>query len=123
MHHLQQCLVSFKTTAESYEHIALQSQASSPESHLFPRNADDVPDSSRMKGIGKSKKFSRFSIYKHLHKHGMHHADSVSSIDSESSKCCFSSQLYPNDIYKACAEVGGWAYVQTHIISRVICSL
>uniref|UniRef100_A0A8C5TQF0 Phospholipase n=1 Tax=Malurus cyaneus samueli TaxID=2593467 RepID=A0A8C5TQF0_9PASS len=54
--------------------------------HLFERNADDAPDTSKMKGVGKPKKFSRFSIYKHLHKHGMHHADSVSSIDSESNK-------------------------------------
>uniref|UniRef100_A0A8C3Y520 Phospholipase n=1 Tax=Catharus ustulatus TaxID=91951 RepID=A0A8C3Y520_CATUS len=56
------------------------------ESHLFERNAEDAPDTSKMKGVGKPKKFSRFSIYKHLHKHGMHHADSVSSIDSESNK-------------------------------------
>uniref|UniRef100_A0A8C5IVV1 Phospholipase n=1 Tax=Junco hyemalis TaxID=40217 RepID=A0A8C5IVV1_JUNHY len=55
-------------------------------SHLFERNADDAPDTSKMKGIGKPRKFSRFSIYKHLHKHGMHHSDSVSSIDSESSE-------------------------------------
>lgn len=53
---------------------------------MFERNAEDAPDTSKMKGVGKPKKFSRFSIYKHLHKHGMHHADSVSSIDSESSK-------------------------------------
>uniref|UniRef100_A0A672V2R9 Phospholipase n=1 Tax=Strigops habroptila TaxID=2489341 RepID=A0A672V2R9_STRHB len=53
---------------------------------FFQRNADDAPDTSKMKGVGKPKKFSRFSIYKHLHKHGMHHADSVSSIDSESNK-------------------------------------
>uniref|UniRef100_A0A669QWA9 Phospholipase n=1 Tax=Phasianus colchicus TaxID=9054 RepID=A0A669QWA9_PHACC len=43
-------------------------------------------DISKMKGIGKPRKFSRFTIYKHLHRHGMHHADSVSSIDSESNK-------------------------------------
>uniref|UniRef100_A0A8C3PV05 Phospholipase n=1 Tax=Chrysolophus pictus TaxID=9089 RepID=A0A8C3PV05_CHRPC len=75
------------SAAESSEHSALQSQASSPESHLFQKNADDIPDISKMKGIGKPRKFSRFTIYKHLHRHGMHHADSVSSIDSESS--CF----------------------------------
>ncbi|OXB82495.1 UNVERIFIED_CONTAM: hypothetical protein H355_000753 [Colinus virginianus] len=74
------------SAAESSEHIALHSQASSPESHLFQKNADDVPEISKMKGIGKSRKFSRFTIYKHLHRHGMHHADSVSSIDSESNK-------------------------------------
>ncbi|XP_053163806.1 phospholipase D1 isoform X2 [Hemicordylus capensis] len=50
------------------------------------RNSDDLPDASRMKGIGKTKKFARFSIYKQLHRHGLHHADSVSSVDSESHK-------------------------------------
>ncbi|KAF2975734.1 hypothetical protein EK904_014048 [Melospiza melodia maxima] len=71
--------------AESTERVPLQPQGLAPESHLFERNADDAPDTSKMKGIGKPRKFSRFSIYKHLHKHGMHHSDSVSSIDSESS--------------------------------------
>ncbi|XP_030311958.1 phospholipase D1 isoform X1 [Calypte anna] len=75
------------SAAEPSEHVPLQSQAPSQESPLFPRNADDAPDISKMKGVGKPKKFSRFSIYKHLHKHGMHHADSVSSIDSDSSYC------------------------------------
>lgn len=86
IHHLQQRLVSLQSAAESSERIPLQLQTLSPESHSFQRNADDAPDVSKMKGVGKSKKFSRFSIYKHLHKHSMHHADSVSSIDSESSK-------------------------------------
>nr|XP_013800635.1 PREDICTED: phospholipase D1-like [Apteryx mantelli mantelli] len=76
-----------KSAAESSEHIALEFQALSPENHLLQRNAEDASDISKMKGIGKPKKFSRFSIYRHLQKHGMHHADSVSSIDSESSYC------------------------------------
>ncbi|XP_042312763.1 phospholipase D1 isoform X1 [Sceloporus undulatus] len=49
-------------------------------------NYDDPPDPSKMKGIGKTRKFARFSIYKQLHRHGLHHADSVSSVDSESNK-------------------------------------
>lgn len=49
-------------------------------------NFDDPPDPSRMKGLGRPRKFARFSIYKQLHRHGLHHADSVSSIDSESNK-------------------------------------
>ncbi|XP_067322146.1 phospholipase D1 [Anolis sagrei] len=49
-------------------------------------NFDDPPDPSRMKGIGKPRKFARFSIYKQLHRHGLHHADSVSSVDSDSNK-------------------------------------
>ncbi|XP_032639565.1 phospholipase D1 isoform X3 [Chelonoidis abingdonii] len=71
--------------AESTEALALKTQ---PLGNLPQhRNSDDILDSSRMKGIGKPKKFSRFSIYKHLQKHGLHHADSVSSIDSESGYC------------------------------------
>ncbi|KFR15043.1 Phospholipase D1 [Opisthocomus hoazin] len=73
------------SAAESSEHVPQQSQALSSESPVFQRNADDAPDISKMKGVGKPKKFSRFTIYRHLHKHGMQHADSVSSIDSESS--------------------------------------
>ncbi|XP_043378313.1 phospholipase D1 isoform X2 [Chelonia mydas] len=74
--------VNLIPTAESTEALALKTQ---PLGNLLQhRNSDDILDSSRMKGIGKPKKFSRFSIYKHLQKHGLHHADSVSSIDSES---------------------------------------
>ncbi|XP_067157722.1 phospholipase D1 isoform X4 [Apteryx mantelli] len=79
--------INLASAAESSEHIALEFQALSPENHLLQRNAEDASDISKMKGIGKPKKFSRFSIYRHLQKHGMHHADSVSSIDSESSYC------------------------------------
>uniref|UniRef100_A0A670IPG4 Phospholipase n=1 Tax=Podarcis muralis TaxID=64176 RepID=A0A670IPG4_PODMU len=49
-------------------------------------NNDESLDPLRMKGIGKPKRFARFSIYKQLHRHGLHHADSVSSIDSDSNK-------------------------------------
>ncbi|XP_053566112.1 phospholipase D1 [Bombina bombina] len=45
---------------------------------------EDVMDSSKIKGFGKSRKFAKFSLYKQLHKHNMQHADSVSSIDSQS---------------------------------------
>uniref|UniRef100_A0A8C5X4I3 Phospholipase n=1 Tax=Malurus cyaneus samueli TaxID=2593467 RepID=A0A8C5X4I3_9PASS len=74
------------TAIKSVSTANLAVKMHSEQSHLFERNADDAPDTSKMKGVGKPKKFSRFSIYKHLHKHGMHHADSVSSIDSESNK-------------------------------------
>ncbi|XP_039345964.1 phospholipase D1 [Mauremys reevesii] len=76
--------VNLIPTAESTEALALKTQP--PGNLPQHRNSDDILDSSRMKGIGKPKKFSRFSIYKHLQKHGLHHADSVSSIDSESDK-------------------------------------
>uniref|UniRef100_A0A8C0H028 Phospholipase n=1 Tax=Chelonoidis abingdonii TaxID=106734 RepID=A0A8C0H028_CHEAB len=79
------CTLCLKPRAESTEALALKTQ---PLGNLPQhRNSDDILDSSRMKGIGKPKKFSRFSIYKHLQKHGLHHADSVSSIDSESGYC------------------------------------
>ncbi|XP_022518671.2 phospholipase D1a isoform X1 [Astyanax mexicanus] len=35
----------------------------------------------KLKGIGRTRK-SRFSLYRHLHRHGLHHSDSVSSFDS-----------------------------------------
>ncbi|XP_077146655.1 phospholipase D1 isoform X1 [Ranitomeya variabilis] len=44
---------------------------------------DDV-DNSKVRGMGKSRKFAKFSLYKQLHKHNLQHADSVSSIDSQS---------------------------------------
>ncbi|XP_063075082.1 phospholipase D1a [Engraulis encrasicolus] len=41
----------------------------------------DSQDQPKIKGIGRTRK-SRFSLYRHLHRHNLHHADSVSSIDS-----------------------------------------
>ncbi|XP_040284170.1 phospholipase D1 isoform X1 [Bufo bufo] len=45
---------------------------------------EEVVDSSKIRGLGKSRKFAKFSLYKQLHKHNLQHADSVSSIDSQS---------------------------------------
>ncbi|XP_029471136.1 phospholipase D1 isoform X1 [Rhinatrema bivittatum] len=45
---------------------------------------EDMVDVPKLKGIGKSKRFARFSLYRQLHKHNMQHADSVSSVDSNS---------------------------------------
>uniref|UniRef100_A0A8B9HYX1 Phospholipase n=1 Tax=Astyanax mexicanus TaxID=7994 RepID=A0A8B9HYX1_ASTMX len=39
----------------------------------------------KLKGIGRTRK-SRFSLYRHLHRHGLHHSDSVSSFDSSDSE-------------------------------------
>ncbi|XP_074859720.1 phospholipase D1 isoform X2 [Carettochelys insculpta] len=78
--------VNLTPTAESAEALALKPQTQPLGNLPTRRNSEDMLDSSKMKGIGKPKKFSRFSIYKHLQKHGLHHADSVSSIDSESDK-------------------------------------
>lgn len=41
---------------------------------------------SKLKGIGKPRKFSKFSLYRQLHRHHLHDTDSISSIDSASSK-------------------------------------
>uniref|UniRef100_A0A8C8RCL6 Phospholipase n=1 Tax=Pelusios castaneus TaxID=367368 RepID=A0A8C8RCL6_9SAUR len=76
--------MNLASAAESPEALAPKPQAETQGNLPQRRNSDDTLDSSRMKGIGKPKKFSRFSIYKHLQKHGLHHADSLSSIDSES---------------------------------------
>ncbi|XP_036377127.1 phospholipase D1-like isoform X2 [Megalops cyprinoides] len=41
----------------------------------------DSGDQPKLKGMGKGHK-SRFSFHRHLHRHGLHHADSTSSVDS-----------------------------------------
>ncbi|XP_031703333.1 phospholipase D1a [Anarrhichthys ocellatus] len=46
-----------------------------------PSDSVDLP---KLKGIGRSRK-ARFSLYRHLHKHALQHADSVSSVDSSGS--------------------------------------
>ncbi|XP_075964214.1 phospholipase D1a [Anarhichas minor] len=46
-----------------------------------PSDSVDLP---KLKGIGRSRK-ARFSLYRHMHKHTLQHADSVSSVDSSGS--------------------------------------
>ncbi|XP_074154293.1 phospholipase D1 isoform X2 [Sminthopsis crassicaudata] len=48
----------------------------------FPKSTDD--SDSRMKGVGKGRKFSKFSLYRQLYRHNMENADSISSLDSAS---------------------------------------
>ncbi|KAM9317142.1 phospholipase D1 [Gastrophryne carolinensis] len=48
------------------------------------KHGQEMVDNSKIRGIGKSRKFAKFSLYKQLHKHNLQHADSVSSIDSQS---------------------------------------
>uniref|UniRef100_A0A8C8ZWA8 Phospholipase n=1 Tax=Prolemur simus TaxID=1328070 RepID=A0A8C8ZWA8_PROSS len=45
-------------------------------------NVDDMD--SRLKGVGKPRRFSKFSLYRQLYKHHLHDADSISSIESTS---------------------------------------
>ncbi|XP_062988054.1 phospholipase D1 [Elgaria multicarinata webbii] len=72
------------TATKSESSVNLPSLAETAQT--LQENSDDALDPSRMKGIGRPKKFSRFSIYKQLHRHGLYHADSVSSVDSESNR-------------------------------------
>uniref|UniRef100_A0A2K6AW68 Phospholipase n=1 Tax=Macaca nemestrina TaxID=9545 RepID=A0A2K6AW68_MACNE len=69
---------------ESMESLSLKDK-NEPDQNLPIRNSDDVD--SKLKGIGKPRKFSKFSLYRQLHRHHLHNADSISSIDSTSS--CF----------------------------------
>ncbi|XP_041809525.1 phospholipase D1a [Chelmon rostratus] len=46
-----------------------------------PSDPVDLP---KLKGIGRNRR-ARFSLYRHLHKHTLQHADSVSSVDSAGS--------------------------------------
>ncbi|KAJ8375748.1 hypothetical protein SKAU_G00063280 [Synaphobranchus kaupii] len=48
------------------------------------RNAGpvDMGDQPKLKGVGRPRK-ARFSLKRHLQKHGLHHADSISSVESE----------------------------------------
>ncbi|KAM6961403.1 phospholipase D1a [Aplochiton taeniatus] len=48
-----------------------------------PATSDQV-DLPKLKGIGRTRK-RRFSLYRHIHKHTLHHSDSISSIDSSGS--------------------------------------
>ncbi|XP_066518510.1 phospholipase D1a isoform X2 [Hoplias malabaricus] len=41
----------------------------------------ELCDLPKLKGLGRTRK-TRFSLYRHLHKHGLHHSDSISSFDS-----------------------------------------
>uniref|UniRef100_A0A8B9JGB9 Phospholipase n=1 Tax=Astyanax mexicanus TaxID=7994 RepID=A0A8B9JGB9_ASTMX len=55
----------------------------------------------KLKGIGRTRK-SRFSLYRHLHRHGLHHSDSVSSFDSSDSECYLRNTTLTHK--KACKE-------------------
>ncbi|XP_042534841.1 phospholipase D1 isoform X3 [Dipodomys spectabilis] len=66
----------------SMDSLSLQDRVDSPPALPVLRSADDAD--SRLKGIGKSRKFSKFSLYRQLHLHHLHNADSLSSVDSAS---------------------------------------
>ncbi|XP_060496727.2 phospholipase D1 isoform X1 [Panthera onca] len=69
-------------TTESMESLSLQDKNKASNNLPTLRSVDDMD--SKLKGVGKSRKFSKFSLYRHLHRHHLHDADSISSIDSAS---------------------------------------
>nr|BAK63129.1 phospholipase D1 [Pan troglodytes] len=65
---------------ESMESLRLKDKNEPDQNLPIQKSIDDVD--SKLKGIGKPRKFSKFSLYKQLHRHHLHNADSISSIDS-----------------------------------------
>uniref|UniRef100_A0A5F4VRB5 Phospholipase n=1 Tax=Callithrix jacchus TaxID=9483 RepID=A0A5F4VRB5_CALJA len=70
-------------TTESVASLSLKDKNEPDQNLPTWKNADDTD--TKLKGIGKPKKFSKFSLYRQLHRHHLHNADSISSIDSASS--------------------------------------
>ncbi|XP_078209967.1 phospholipase D1 isoform X6 [Callithrix jacchus] len=69
-------------TTESVASLSLKDKNEPDQNLPTWKNADDTD--TKLKGIGKPKKFSKFSLYRQLHRHHLHNADSISSIDSAS---------------------------------------
>ncbi|XP_006742146.2 phospholipase D1 isoform X2 [Leptonychotes weddellii] len=67
---------------ESMESLSLKDKNESSKNPPTLKSADDMD--SKLKGMGKSRKFSKFSLYRQLYRHHLHNADSISSIDSAS---------------------------------------
>uniref|UniRef100_A0A7N8YFM9 Phospholipase n=1 Tax=Mastacembelus armatus TaxID=205130 RepID=A0A7N8YFM9_9TELE len=72
---LEQCFLLF-LCPQGMSSVDGVSQSNGRETPL-----SDPVDLPKLKGIGRNRR-SRFSLYKHLHKHTLQHADSVSSVDS-----------------------------------------
>nr|KAF6475679.1 phospholipase D1 [Rousettus aegyptiacus] len=69
-------------TTESMESLSLKDKNESTKNLPMVKSGNDTD--SKLKGIGKSRKFSKFSLYRQLHRHHLHNADSISSIESAS---------------------------------------
>uniref|UniRef100_A0A4W6DL53 Phospholipase n=1 Tax=Lates calcarifer TaxID=8187 RepID=A0A4W6DL53_LATCA len=66
--------------------VALEHKSVPPVDGISQSNGRGTPPSDpvdlpKLKGIGRNRR-ARFSLYRHLHKHTLQHADSVSSVDS-----------------------------------------
>ncbi|XP_059955119.1 phospholipase D1 isoform X2 [Mesoplodon densirostris] len=70
-------------TTESMESLSLKDKNESNKNLPVLKTVDDAD--SKLKGIGKPRRFSKFSLYRQLHRHHLRNADSISSIDSASS--------------------------------------
>lgn len=95
------------------ESLSLKDKNKSSKNLPTLKSVDDMD--SKLKGIGKSRKFSRFSLYRQLYKHHLHNADSISSVDSASSKSwsllqcvlmtiCPSTAGYSVPVFKTCVS-------------------
>ncbi|XP_056663199.1 phospholipase D1 isoform X2 [Monodelphis domestica] len=69
-------------TKESNEALNLKGRKDRKISLPFPKSTDE--SDSRMKGVGKARKFSKFSLYRQLQRHNLENADSISSLDTAS---------------------------------------
>lgn len=69
-------------TTGSMESLSLEDKNQSNKNLPIWKSFDDVD--SKLKGIGKPRRFSRFTLYKQLHRHHLRNTDSISSIDSAS---------------------------------------
>ncbi|XP_074261540.1 phospholipase D1 isoform X4 [Saimiri boliviensis] len=67
---------------ESVASLSLSDENERDQNLPIRKHADDTD--TKLKGIGKPRKFSKFSLYRQLHRHHLHSADSISSIDSAS---------------------------------------
>ncbi|XP_012495681.1 PREDICTED: phospholipase D1 isoform X1 [Propithecus coquereli] len=69
-------------TTESTEYLHLKDK-NKPDKNLPILNSVDDMDS-KLKGVGKPRRFSKFALYRQLYKHHLRDADSISSIESTS---------------------------------------
>ncbi|XP_075403142.1 phospholipase D1 [Tenrec ecaudatus] len=68
--------------AEAIESLSLKDKSQSNKNLPILKSVDGTD--SKMKGIGKPRRFSKFSLYRQLHRHHLQSVDSSSSIDSAS---------------------------------------
>nr|BAA24577.1 phospholipase D [Rattus norvegicus] len=69
-------------SVESMESLSLKDKHQSHKNEPVLKSVNDTD--MKLKGIGKSRKFSKFSLYRQLHRRNLHNSDSISSVDSAS---------------------------------------